>query len=106
MYRTVVLTFLWRWRLPRIKFNLTFRYCFYIGLSRIVHITLIVHFFHFQYCSKYYSSVPPQKPNFFMQLFYNIRDEMAKNKEMKRNLEQFRAEKKKLEQSDNLIKAR
>jgi len=31
---------------------------------------------------------------------------MAKNKEMKKNLEQFRAEKKKLEESDNLIKAR
>lgn len=41
-----------------------------------------------------------------MQVFYNIRDEMAKNKEMKKNLEQFRAEKKKLEESDNLIKAR
>lgn len=41
-----------------------------------------------------------------MQVFYNIRDEMAKNKEMKQNLEQFRAEKKKLEESDNLIKAR
>lgn len=41
-----------------------------------------------------------------MQVFYNIRDEIAKNKEMKQNLEQFRAEKKKLEESDNLIKAR
>lgn len=41
-----------------------------------------------------------------MQVFYNIRDEMAKNKEMKKNLEKFRAEKKKLEESDNLIKAR
>lgn len=41
-----------------------------------------------------------------MQVFYNIRDEMAKNKEMKKNLEQFRAEKKKLEESDNLLKAR
>lgn len=41
-----------------------------------------------------------------MQLYNNIRDEMAKNKDMKRNLEQFRAEKKKLEESDNLIKAR
>lgn len=41
-----------------------------------------------------------------MKLINDIRDEMAKNKEMKKNLEQFRAEKKKLEQSDNLIKAR
>jgi import inner membrane translocase subunit TIM44 len=41
-----------------------------------------------------------------MQVFNNIRDEIAKNKEMKQNLEQFRAEKKKLEESDNLIKAR
>lgn len=41
-----------------------------------------------------------------MKVFHNIRDEMAKNKEMKKNLEQFRAEKKKLEESDNLIKAR
>jgi len=41
-----------------------------------------------------------------MQVFNNIRDEMAKNKEMKKNLEQFRAEKKKLEESDNLLKAR
>ncbi|XP_050434934.1 mitochondrial import inner membrane translocase subunit TIM44 [Adelges cooleyi] len=48
----------------------------------------------------------PQRPNFFMKLIQDIRDEMAKNKEMKENLERFRAEKKKLEQSDNLIKAR
>lgn len=41
-----------------------------------------------------------------MQVYYDIRNEMAKNKEMKKNLEQFRAEKKKLEESDNLIKAR
>lgn len=41
-----------------------------------------------------------------MRVFNNIRDEIAKNKEMKQNLEQFRAEKKKLEESDNLIKAR
>lgn len=59
-----------------------------------------------QQCLKYYSSSPPQKPNFIVQLYNNIRDEMAKNKEMKKNLEQFRAEKKKLEESDNLIKAR
>ncbi|XP_050528937.1 mitochondrial import inner membrane translocase subunit TIM44 isoform X2 [Daktulosphaira vitifoliae] len=61
------------------------------------------------YCNayfRYYSSTPPQRPNFFMKLINDIRDEMAKNKEMKKNLEQFRAEKKKLEQSDNLIKAR
>jgi len=49
---------------------------------------------------------PPQKPNFIMKLVNNIRDEMSKSKEMKKNLEQFRAEKKKLEESDNLIKAR
>lgn len=41
-----------------------------------------------------------------MKVFYDIRDEIAKNKEMKQNLEQFRAEKKKLEESENLIKAR
>lgn len=41
-----------------------------------------------------------------MQVFNNIRDDIAKNKEMKKNLEQFRAEKKKLEESDNLKKAR
>lgn len=41
-----------------------------------------------------------------MRVFNNIKDEIAKNKEMKQNLEQFRAEKKKLEESDNLIKAR
>jgi len=59
-----------------------------------------------QHCLKYYSTSPPQKPNFVMQLIYNIRDEISKSKEMKKNLEQFRAEKKKLEESDNLIKAR
>lgn len=41
-----------------------------------------------------------------MQLLNNIKDEMSKSKEMKQNLKQFRAEKKKLEESDNLIKAR
>lgn len=59
-----------------------------------------------QNCLKHYSSSPPQKSNFFIKLFNNIKDEIAKNKEMKQNLEQFRAEKKKLEESDNLIKAR
>lgn len=60
----------------------------------------------FQHCLKYYSSSHPEKPNFIMRVFNNIKDEIAKNKEMKQNLEQFRAEKKKLEESDNLIKAR
>lgn len=41
-----------------------------------------------------------------MKVFYDIKDEINKNKEMKQNLEQFRAEKKKLEESENLIKAR
>lgn len=41
-----------------------------------------------------------------MKVIYDIKDEIAKNKEMKQNLEQFRAEKKKLEESENLIKAR
>ncbi|KAE9529246.1 hypothetical protein AGLY_011922 [Aphis glycines] len=66
--------------------------------------------YHYVYrnthCLKYYSMSPPQKPNFIMKLVNNIRDEMSKSKEMKKNLEQFRAEKKKLEESDNLIKAR
>lgn len=59
-----------------------------------------------QHCLKHYSSSSPQNSNFFAKLFNNIKDEIAKNKEMKQNLEQFRAEKKKLEESDNLIKAR
>lgn len=41
-----------------------------------------------------------------MRVFNNIKDEIAKNKEMKQNLEHFRAEKKKLDESDNLVKAR
>ncbi|XP_067011956.1 mitochondrial import inner membrane translocase subunit TIM44 isoform X2 [Anabrus simplex] len=48
----------------------------------------------------------PQKSNFFSKFLENIKQEMAKNKEMKESLKKFREEAEKLEQSDALKKAR
>lgn len=47
-----------------------------------------------------------RQPNFFSQFVENIKQEMAKSKEMKENLRKFREEAEKLEQSDALKKAR
>ncbi|XP_049769229.1 mitochondrial import inner membrane translocase subunit TIM44 isoform X1 [Schistocerca cancellata] len=47
-----------------------------------------------------------RKPNFFSQFIENIKQEMAKNKEMKESLKKFREEAEKLEQSEALQKAR
>ncbi|KAJ9581455.1 hypothetical protein L9F63_023387 [Diploptera punctata] len=52
-----------------------------------------------------YSS-PARRPNFFSQFVENIKQEMAKNKEMKESLKKFREEAQKLEQSEALQKAR
>lgn len=49
---------------------------------------------------------PARRPSFFSQLVDNIKQEMAKNKEMKENLKKFREEADKLEHSDALQKAR
>lgn len=46
------------------------------------------------------------KHNFFTKFIDNIKQEMAKNKEMKQSLKKFREEAEKLEQSDALQKAR
>lgn len=51
-------------------------------------------------------STPARKPNFFSQFLENIKQEMAKNKEMKESLKKFREEAEKLEQSEALKKAR
>ncbi|XP_063226411.1 mitochondrial import inner membrane translocase subunit TIM44 [Bacillus rossius redtenbacheri] len=51
-------------------------------------------------------SKPARQPNFFTQFVENIKQEFAKNKEMKENLRKFRDEAQKLEQSDALKKAR
>jgi import inner membrane translocase subunit TIM44 len=49
---------------------------------------------------------PQRRPSFISQLVDNIKQEMAKNKEMKDNIKKFREEAEKLEQSDALKKAR
>ncbi|KAF6211977.1 hypothetical protein GE061_012494 [Apolygus lucorum] len=46
------------------------------------------------------------RPNFFTKFIDNVKQEMAKNKEMKQSLKKFREEAEKLEQSDALKKAR
>lgn len=54
---------------------------------------------------KSYSS-QGRRPSFFSQLVDNIRQEIAKNKEMKESLKKFREEAEKLEQSEALKRAR
>ncbi|KAG8239727.1 hypothetical protein J437_LFUL017637 [Ladona fulva] len=54
---------------------------------------------------RHYSS-PARRPSFFSQFIDNIRQEIAKNKEMKESLKKFREEADKLEQSEALKKAR
>ncbi|KAF4522027.1 hypothetical protein B566_EDAN010904 [Ephemera danica] len=49
---------------------------------------------------------PARRPNFFSQFVDNIKQEMAKNKELKENVKKFREEAEKLEHSDALQKAR
>uniref|UniRef100_A0A1B6L4L1 Uncharacterized protein n=1 Tax=Graphocephala atropunctata TaxID=36148 RepID=A0A1B6L4L1_9HEMI len=56
-------------------------------------------------CQRCYST-PSRRPNFFSQLIDNIKQEMAKNKEMKESLKKFREEAQKLEHSEALQKAR
>lgn len=51
-------------------------------------------------------SNPARRPNFFSQFVENIKQEIAKNKEMKESLKKFREEAEKLEQSEALQKAR
>ncbi|XP_069699311.1 mitochondrial import inner membrane translocase subunit TIM44 [Periplaneta americana] len=51
-------------------------------------------------------SNPARRPNFFSQFVENIKQEMAKNKEMKESLKKFREEADKLEHSEALQKAR
>lgn len=53
-----------------------------------------------------FSQQPPRKENFLSQLINNIKQDLAKNKEMKENLKNFREEAERLEQSDALKKAR
>lgn len=54
---------------------------------------------------RYYSK-EVRKTSFFSRLYDNLREEMAKNKEMKESLKKFRDEAEKLEQSDALKAAR
>jgi len=56
-------------------------------------------------CQRCYSS-PSRRPSFFSQFIDNIKQEMAKNKEMKESLKKFREEAQKLEHSEALQKAR
>ncbi|GBM64398.1 Mitochondrial import inner membrane translocase subunit TIM44 [Araneus ventricosus] len=53
-----------------------------------------------------YSSAPPQRKSFFSRVVENIKEDIAKNKEMKENLKKFREEAEKLEKSEALQKAR
>ncbi|XP_071441407.1 mitochondrial import inner membrane translocase subunit TIM44 [Hetaerina americana] len=55
-------------------------------------------------CRSY--SSPARRPSFFSQFVDNIRQEIAKNKEMKESLKKFREEADKLEKSEALQKAR
>jgi len=53
------------------------------------------------------STQPPEKPKSFMEgVFFDIKEELRKNKEMKENLRKFREEAKKLEESEQLKQAR
>lgn len=54
---------------------------------------------------RFYSSHGKQ-PSFLSNFIDNLKQELAKNKEMKENLRKFREEAEKLEQSDALKKAR
>ncbi|XP_046687908.1 mitochondrial import inner membrane translocase subunit TIM44-like [Homalodisca vitripennis] len=56
-------------------------------------------------CPRCYST-PSRRPNFFSQFIENIKQEMAKNKEMKESLKKFREEAQRLEHSEALQKAR
>ncbi len=57
--------------------------------------------------TRFYSTQPPpQRKGFLGQVFENIRQEFAKNKEMKENIKKFREEAQKLEDSEALQKAR
>ncbi|CAH0776094.1 unnamed protein product [Bemisia tabaci] len=53
-----------------------------------------------------YASPPSKRPNFFTQFVENVKQEIAKNKEMKESLKKFREEAEKLEHSEALQKAR
>lgn len=53
---------------------------------------------------RYYSA--GRRPNFFTQLIENVKQDLAKSKEMKESLKKFREEAQKLEQSEALQKAR
>lgn len=53
-----------------------------------------------------YSNQPENKSGFFGKFVSNIKEELAKNKEMKENLRKFREEAEKLEHSEALKKAR
>lgn len=53
-----------------------------------------------------FSSRPDNQPGFFGKFVNNIKQEIAKNKEMKENLKKFREEAEKLEHSEALQKAR
>jgi len=53
-----------------------------------------------------YSADPSKRPSFIGNLLQNLKDEYAKNKDLKDNLEKFREEAKKLEESDALKEAR
>lgn len=59
----------------------------------------------FEFQSQYYSQ-NADKSGFFGKFVTNIKQEIAKNKEMKENLKKFREEAEKLEHSDALKKAR
>lgn len=49
---------------------------------------------------------PPEKKGFFHSIIDNIRQEISRNKELKENLQHFRKEAAKLEESEALKKAR
>ncbi|EEB14183.1 import inner membrane translocase subunit TIM44, putative [Pediculus humanus corporis] len=79
----------------------------YIYLDRTVCTKQIYNFRNIQHVRKYSKNARSgRQPNFFSQFFENVKQEMAKNKEMKENLRKFREEAEKLEQSEALKKAR
>lgn len=63
----------------------------------------MIHNSHLFQCARDYSS---KRPNIFSQFIENVKQDLAKNKEMKENLKKFREEAERLEQSDALKKAR
>lgn len=60
---------------------------------------------NYEHHARAYSN-PARRPNFFSQFVENIKQEIAKNKEMKESLKKFREEAEKLEHSEALQKAR